>query len=681
MRRCFYSALISLGLSAALLAQKPAAKPAEPQDARATAYYNFAMGHMYAELAASYGYRSEYVDKAIQHYKAAMQADPSAGFLSEELTDLYMQSGKLRDAVLEAEDMLKRNPDNLEARRMLGRIYSRMIGNQQQGRIDENMLRSATEQYQKIVAKDPTDLDSWLMLGRLSKIGQDSVESEKAYKKALEIDPNNEFALTGLALVYSDLGDNTRALDMWRRLSETNPDPRKLRALANAYEQAREYRNAANALKRAVELDPKNIDLKKNLAEDLLLSDDIDTALKLYTELVATDPKDARLWVRLSQIHRQKRDFSKARDAQKRALELEPDNLEIRYNDVNLLEAEGKYAEAITALKNILSSTERKTYAAPEQANRVILVERLGLLYRANEQYGEAVQMFEQMPQLDPDSGARSAAQIVDTWRQAKELTKAQQVADAAIQKYPDNRTLRMVRASLLADLGRTEEAASGLRKLLGGKDDLQTHLALAQVYDKAKRYDDEAASLDAAEKLSSSDEEKENVFFMRGAMYEKQKQLDKSEAEFRKVLNINPQNASALNYLGYMLADRNQRLEEAHKLISRALELDPGNGAYLDSLGWANFRLGRFAEAEENLLAAISRTSRDPVVYDHLADVYAKQGKLKEAIAQWERSLKEWEASPKAEYDPAEVAKVSKKLEGARVRLAHESPKPGQRR
>ncbi|HWR52295.1 MAG TPA: tetratricopeptide repeat protein [Bryobacteraceae bacterium] len=668
-------------MSAALLAQQPAAKPAEPQDPRATAYYNFAMGHMYAELAASYGYRSEYVDKAIQHYKAAMQADPSAGFLSEELTDLYMQAGKLRDAVLEAEDMLKRDPENLDARRMLGRIYSRMIGNQQQGRIDENMLRSAIEQYQKIVAKDEKDLDSWLMIGRLSKIGQDSVESEKAYKKALEIEPNNEFALTGLALVYSDLGDNTRALEMWRRLSDSNPDPRKLRALANAYEQARDYRNAANALKRAMELDPKNPEIKKNLAEDLLLSDDAEGALKLYTELAATDPKDAQLWVRLSQIYRQKRDFVKARDAQRRALELAPDNLEIRYNDVNLLEAEGKYAEAITALKNILSSTERKTYATPEQANRLILVERLGLLYRANEQYGEAVQIFEQMPQLDPDSGARSAAQIIDTWRQAKELTKAQQVADAAIQKYPDNRTVRLVRAQLLADVGRTDDAIESLRKVLGGKDDRETHLALAQVYDKAKRYNEMAASLDAAEKLSASDDEKETVLFMRGAMYEKQKQFEKSETEFRKVLKINPENASALNYLGYMLADQNRRLDEAHKLISRALELDPTNGAFLDSLGWANFRLGRYAEAEENLLAAISRSSRDPVVYDHLADVYAKQGKLKDAIAQWERSLKEWEASPKADYDATEVAKVNKKLEGARVRLAHESPKPAQRR
>ncbi len=659
---------------AVLGAQTPAPKSSEPQDGRAAAYYHFSMGHLYAELAAAYGYRSEHVDKAIEHYKAAMKADPSAGFLSEELTDLYMQAGKLRDAVVEAEDLLKRDPQNIEARRMLARIYSRMIGDQQQNRINETMLRNAIEQYKKIVEQDPKDADSWLMLGRLHKIGQDSVESEKAYKKALELEPDNEYALSGLAFVYSELGDNARALEMWRRLSDRDPNPRTLRALAKAYEDAGDHKSAAQTLKRALELEPRNSDLKKALAEDLLMSDDIDGSLAIYRELAAAEPKDARLWVRLSQIYRHKRDFAKARDAQQRAQEAEPENIEVRYNDVNLLEAEGKSPEAIAALKQILDGTAKKTYSAPESANRVLLVERLGLLYRANEQFTEAVQTFEQMPQLDATTAPRAAAQIIDTWRQAKEFLKAEQAADAAFGKYPDNRTVKLIRAQVLADVGRTDEAVASVKTLLGGKDDRDTHLALAQIFDKGKRYSEMAAALDAAAKLSESKEDDETIHFMRGAMYEKMKQFEKSEAEFRKVLEINPDNSGALNYLGYMLADRNERVQEAHGMITRALELDPNNGAYLDSLGWASFRLGKLEEAESTLRAAIARVSRDPIVHDHLGDVYMKQGKLKEAIGQWERSLKEWESSARAEYDSTEVAKVQKKLEGARVRLAKET-------
>jgi tetratricopeptide (TPR) repeat protein len=111
--------------------------------------------------------------------------------------------------------------------------------------------------------------------------------------------------------------------------------------------------------------------------------------------------------------------------------------------------------------------------------------------------------------------------------------------------------------------------------------------------------------------------------------------------------------------------------------MISRALELDPYNGAYLDSLGWVYYRTGKLEEAEACLRRAIQRVSRDPTVHDHLGDVLAKRGKLKEAIAEWQISLKEWEASSQSDKDPAEVAKINKKLEGAKVRLAKESPSP----
>ena len=128
---------------------------AAPPSDKAAAYYDFAMGHLYAELAGVYGNKSEYVTKAIDYYKQALKVDPGASFLFEELTDLYIQSGRLKDAVTEAEDVLKREPNNLDARRILGRIYTRMIGDTQAGKINEEMLRAATEQYQKITAKIP----------------------------------------------------------------------------------------------------------------------------------------------------------------------------------------------------------------------------------------------------------------------------------------------------------------------------------------------------------------------------------------------------------------------------------------------------------------------------------------------------------------------------------------------
>ncbi len=646
------------------------------QGDKAAAYYHYALGHMYAEMAASYNNRGDFFNKAIENYRLAMKADPSASFLSEELSDLYIQSGRLREAVSDAEDILKQNPNDLNARRILARIYARLIGDNQQNRLDEGYLRKAIEQYQKITEKDTKDTESWLMLGRLQKLAQNSIEAEKAYKKALENDPNSEDALTGLAMVYADLGDSKQAADMLKRASEKNPSGRSLAALASTYEQMREYALAAETLKKAIELSPSNAgELKRAMARDLMLSDQLDEALKAYQALAAEEDKDPEVQLRISQIYRQKKDYAKARAASDKAKELDPNSLEIRYSEVNLLEAEGKPNEAIATLKEIIDSTAKKNYTAGEKGNRVVLLERLGSMYRANEQYAPAIEVFKQIGEVDPDMASRGTLQIVETYRIAKDFAKAESEVRDALVKNPTDRALRGMHASLLADQGKGDAAIAEMKKLLAEKPDRDTWISMAQVCEKAKRYPDMAKAIDEAEKLAQSKEEKDNITFLRGAMYEKQKRYDEAEAEFRKVISASPDNAAALNYLGYMLADRNVRLQEALDLISKALDNDPGNGAYLDSLGWVYYRLGRYPEAEQQLKLALDKTSRDPTVHDHLGDVYYKQGKIREAISQWQSSLKEWETTAAAEQEPVEIAKVQKKLEGAKVRLAKENP------
>ncbi len=651
---------------------QPATSPGTGVD-KASAYYHYSLGHLYSELAGSYSNRGDYFAKAIENYKLALKEDPGISFVSEEISDLYIQSGRLREAVTEAEETLRQNPNDTNARRILARIYTRMIGDQQ-NKIDENMLKKAIEQYSKVVEKDPKDSDTWLMLGRLNKVAQNSSEAEKAYKKALELDPGNEDAMTGLAMVYADLGDTKSATDLLRQAADKNPSARSLAQLANGYEQMHEYGLAAETIKKAIEMGPPNAsELNQALAQDLLLSDQLEESLSVYKKLVQENPKDVQSYLRMSQIYRQQRKFAESRAASEKAKEFDPSSVEIRYNEVSLLEAEGKQAEAIDMMKEIVASTVKKSYTQAEKQNRAVLLERLGGMYRQNEQFAPAAEAFRQIGEMDPDLAARSAAQVVDTYRLAKDYPKAQQESQAAMKKYPADRMVRVVNASLLADIGKTDEAAVETKKLLDGKNDRETYLSLAQIYEKGKHYDEMSKAIDAADKLSTTKEDKENVYFVRGAMFEKQKKFAEAEAEFEKVLRVNPNSAAALNYLGYMLADRNERLPDALKMITKAVEAEPFNGAYLDSLGWVYFRLNRLPEAEDQLKRSLERISRDPSVHDHLGDVYAKQGKLKEAIAQWQSSLREWEASAPADVEPTEVAKVQKKLEGARVRLAQE--------
>ena len=166
-------------------------------------------------------------------------------------------------------------------------------------------------------------------------------------------------------------------------------------------------------------------------------------------------------------------------------------------------------------------------------------------------------------------------------------------------------------------------------------------------------------------------DEDKEYVEFLRGSIYERQKKYD--QAEEVTGLATDPQNAAVLNYLGYMLADRGAKLDESLIMIEKAVELEPANGAYLDSLGWAYFKLGKYDQAEDSLIKASQHMGSDPTVQQHLGDLYQKTGRLKLAAAHWERAIQEWNKTVPAEVDNDELAKVQKDLESAKVKLAKE--------
>src|SRR3954449_8811492 len=152
--------LLSGSVAAAQTPSRNSAEPAgqnaavkQPGSVKASAYYHYSLGHLYEELAGSSGNRTEYVNKAIENYRLTIKEDPSASFLVEEIAELYRVSGRIREAVEEAQNALKTNPDDLNARRVLARIYTQQIGDAQAKHIDESMARRAVEEYKLITQK------------------------------------------------------------------------------------------------------------------------------------------------------------------------------------------------------------------------------------------------------------------------------------------------------------------------------------------------------------------------------------------------------------------------------------------------------------------------------------------------------------------------------------------------
>jgi tetratricopeptide (TPR) repeat protein len=666
-------------IAISLLASAGAAQtPSDSGDNRAGAYYNFAMARLYAQLAGAEGSRED-VNKAIQYYQQALKLDPSSSLIFEELANLYIETNRLADAEAQAQDMLKQDPDNLGAHRMLGRVYTKIAG-AQQGHVDESYLRKAVEQYQWITQKSPKDAESWVMLGKLQSFSNNPAEAEKAYNAAIAANPDDEEALAGLATLYSEMGDNNKALEKLKTLVDKNSNERTLAILAQQYEQMEDFKDAADALKKAVALAPDDDHLQAELAEVLSQAGQFDEALAIYKQLADQDSRDWRYPFGMAQIYMQRRDYPQAAAALAKAKALDPADLNIRGAEVELLAAQHKTDEEIAALKRILSDTERRSYRPQDIQSRVTFLDQLARAYREAEQYSQAVDTLQQISTLDPNLAPKVSAEIVETWRTfAKDLANAMKEADSALKKFPKDPIVIEAHANALADSGKIDQAAAEMRALLAaGPRVFSIEINLAEIYERGKRWDDMATALDAADKTLDADklpskEDRATVAFMRGARLERMKKYDASEAEFRKSIDLFPKNAGALNYLGYMLADRNERLDEAYSLVKKALDLEPDNGAYLDSLAWVYFRQGKLAEAEDLLKRALSRM-KDPTVHDHLGDVYSKLGKTREAIAQWQASLREFQRGFEVDNDPEEVSKVNKKLGDAQARLARET-------
>jgi tetratricopeptide (TPR) repeat protein len=654
---------------------KTAAQSASHKPDRASAYYHYAMAHMYEEQVAVYG-RSDLANKAIEEYRLAIEADPTSEYLTSALAEVYAKTGRIRDAVMEAQDILKRDPNNLEARKLLGRIYLRSLGDVQAGQGSQNVLKLAIDQYEQIIKIEPDNADDHLLLGRLYFLNNDMQKAESEYKAAVKLEPDSEDAVTQLAYLYNQEGDTARATQVLSSIPDATRSAKLYSALGYTYEQQKQYKNAINAYKKAIELDRDNLDAIRGLAENLMNDGQTDAALEQYKIIADANPEDAQTYLHIAEIYRKLGKFDLALDNLKKAGSMVPDSIEVPYNTAAIYQAQGRYDEAIQILQDLLKKTEKPdtSYTQSEKNNRAVFLERLGTIYRDNNNNQAALDTFRKMLALGEDSSKRGYQQIIDTYRQAKQWPQATEAAREAAQKLPKDRDLKMVYASQLADAGDPEAGLQQVKSLLKGTaDDREVYVALSQMYSRLKRWPEAEQALDKAEQLSNNQEDKEYVNFLRGADYERQKKYDQAEDMFRKVLVANPQNATALNYLGYMLADRGVKLDEALSFIKKAVDLDPANGAYLDSLGWAYFKLGRYELAEDSLIKASQRIGTDPTVQDHLGDLYQKTGRLKLAAAHWERALQEWNKTVSAEVDSSEVAKVQKKLESAKMKLAKE--------
>ena len=260
-----------------------------------------------------------------------------------------------------------------------------------------------------------------------------------------------------------------------------------------------------------------------------------------------------------------------------------------------------------------------------------------------------------------------------------EQLKQGDQVV-AAYELVPASSPLKMgadIQIALeLDNMGKTDEAMARLNEIIATRPhDVEALSSLAELQRSAKKYVEAAATYDQAiAAVGIPQRDNWTLFYFRGICYERSKQWPKAEADFKKALELNPDQPLVLNYLGYSWVDQELNLEEAFKMLRRAVELRPNDGYIVDSLGWAHFKLGQYAEATDTLEKAINLKPADPVLNDHLGDAYWRVNRRTEAHFQWNHAR---DMGPEPEDLPAILKKIERGLPDATTDTAAPDASP----
>lgn len=664
---------ILMALPSAILAQNTPTGMTPAQAKRAEAYFHFSMARVLDQ-------GGDY-DESVKEYKKALDISPSDANIYASLARTYLNQRNRDDAMKAAQKAVELDKDSIGAHRLLGDIYIGIISSLQQAAQTaaqnnrpqpanfqatfKDNLNKAIHEYEEIVRIDPSGRDGYLMLGRLHSFNEAPEKAIEVYKKFLGIEPGSEEGIMALAQLSMESDHNADAIDILNEFLKTQPNaPKALEMLGDAHAALGNATDAAKSYKRAAALND-DTDLRDKLAAALYDDNQLEEAAKLYEEILKEDLASVDIMRRLSQIYRRQMKYTEARTMLNRAMVRSGNSAALRLDLAMVDRDEGKFEDSLKGLEGLLKDSERSNYTQEQKSGRISLYIQLAMVNSLMTRFDQSIAAFNNIRTLsDPPARARVDMMIADTYKDAKDLDKAQATLESALRDSPNSKEVQIAYADLIASRGRLDEGIQVLQRLAAGKEpDLDLLSAMTGIYEQANRFTDAQKVLDTAIQRFSDDKQ---VYFLQGALYERQKRVPEAEQAFRKALDLDKDNPSVLNYLGYMLADHGLKLDEALTMVKKAVDTDPINGAFLDSLGWVYYKMDKMELAEQYLKRAVSFAATNATMYDHLGDVYYKTGRYRDAQAAWTKGL------PYAD-EADEAARIRQKLDQVRARAANQ--------
>jgi len=641
VKLCF-SAVCAASLT--FLSSSLNAQPVPAAPDRAAASYQFALGKLLAVEGS--------VNDALAAFEAAEKAAPGApetAYVLVEHAQLldrmsqYARSTALRDdslkkAAEKVDAARKLAPGNLDVLRAVAEVYIDL------GASDPSYLAIARDALETVRKRAPQDAPSMLTLGRIYFDQNQPAKAAEVFRELVNNVPEQRMAYTLLveSLLRADKADEAE-----KALAEIlGTDPGSLEArltLADLQGRRGDSQGALKTLRSAPEEARDDPRLRRQIAFALYQNGELDEALK------ATEPLAGAAGGPASQPGQP----GQAGDDGQRALTVlrgliftaQGRNDEAIALLGKVHDAEPKDPGIALALSRVLQRAGRRDEAARTLTGVAAALEKDGKAKEAQDARLEAAQVWFDGKQWDkvgetlrPLLASQDDAVRLQAVAQTSDaLAKAGRYDDALalLAKEKETPAVTSKRAEILSRAGREAEASRLLAGLTAG--DENSALAAAQAWQRLEKYQE---SIPILEKVAAAHPDQVVPGFLLGSAYERSGQRDKAVEEFRRVLKVEPDFHAALNYLGYTFAEQGVNLEEALKLVSRAVTLDPDNGAYVDSLGWTYYRLGRTEQARGTLERAARLEPEDATLQEHLGDVYVALGQMERARQAYQRAL-----------------------------------------
>lgn len=622
------------------------------------------------------------VQVAKQAFQKSIEINP---MLAEGYTALAEWS-ELEDGIALANVAVRLDPDSFGAHRILARLYT-FKSRLNKGILDTAATDKAIAEWREIGRLDPRNAEAFAFLSEFfarTKKPTEQLEALRRWQSATP--PLDSYFYRRVMGDRANLSPDGATLKYGQALLETGELREAISIISRAVADNPEDEEAVELLRRTVETSDVNASA---------------TAVTALQQAVFANPENSNLVIILAQLQARSGKTDDAakvlRDASGKIAAKDKNSaaeLQISLGDV-FVEAK-RFDEAIAAFENALTTrgvTQTALDAERDFAIRVF--ERMIDTYKKANRPNDAKNVIDRARLVLGKADLFADKRLIQFYIETGKKPEALQALHALRQRQPEDYQLLQLEATMLTESGKVDEAVALVKPLIGRKpatqlksssgngivnsngiangdlsgvrlpaiyDDFSHYLFIANLYSQAKRGKDAIEAVRQATNVAQTSDRKEIARLTLATIQQANGDFEGSEKTLRDILQLSPRNPIALNNLGYFLSERDKNFDEALKLIEQAIEIDPLNSSYLDSLGWVYFKLGKFTEAEKYLKDALQIDDSSATIHEHLGDVYNKQGKTDLAKDAWEKALK-------LTSDTEEINRIKTKLDNKKAK------------